>query len=75
MSKPTKLVDLVEFRFDHKRSAFVKQQTHCTNVPEAIAYAKKRSLEFMVPKNRHIRYKVVPNGELQYINSFKTIKT
>ncbi len=64
------LFDLVEFRFDHGRKLFVKQQTHSTNVPRALCYGQKKRLQ--VGASRTTRFRVVKNGELQYSSQFKS---
>lgn len=67
----TKLVDLVEWRWSRDHNAFVKVQTHKTNVPKAIAIAEKKKIEFLTPRSRMTRFTTHPNGTYQYINQFK----
>lgn len=62
------LYDLVEFRFDHEKKAFVKQCTHMTNVPKSLAYGQKLKLAPHV--SRFTRFKVLENGKVQYSNKF-----
>lgn len=61
------LFDLVEYRFDHARRAFVKAQTRLYNQPAALCYGEKKKIR---PVSRFTRFKVVPNGEKQYSNQF-----
>lgn len=67
----SQLYDLVEFRRDHQRKVFVKVQTHKYNLPKQICYSEKEKIEFLSPRSRHTRFRVVKNGELQYSNQFK----
>lgn len=67
------LFDLVEFRWNMNKHCFVKTVTHKTNVPASIAYAEKKKIEGyrgIISYPAPIRFKVVPNGELQYSNKF-----
>lgn len=68
----TKLVDLVEWRWSRDYNAFVKVQTHKTNVPKAIAIAEKKKIEFLTPRSRLTRFTTDPNGTYQYVNQFKS---
>lgn len=65
-----KLYDLIEYRWDRQRDAFVKVATLKTNVPAAIAYVAKAKAEFLFPRSRSTRFKVVRNGARQYSNRF-----
>lgn len=67
----SRLYDLVEFRFDYHTRTFVKKQTHKYNLPKAICYSEKKKIEFLTPVSSHTRFRVVPNGQLQYSNFFK----
>lgn len=69
-----KLYDLVEFQFDHHKKVFVKKCTHKYNLPKAICYSEKKKIEFLTPVSLHTRFRVVPNGQLQYSNQFKMKK-
>lgn len=64
------MFDLVEYRWDLRRGAFVKVATWKTNVPAALCYAEKAKLGFLSPRTRSTRFKVVPNGARQYSNQF-----
>lgn len=67
------LYDLVEGHWSPQLKAFRVVQTHKYNVPRAIAYSEKYKLESqkgIVNRPNPIRYKVVPNGTLQYNNTF-----
>lgn len=68
----TGLFDLVEFRWSVDKKVFVKVATHLTNQPKQLCYYKKRKLE-TTGSNILTRYKIVPNGELQYSNSFSRV--
>lgn len=67
----SKLYDLIEYRFDYERRAFIKVCTHKYNVPRAIAEVEKRKILFLTPKSLYTRFKIVLNGTKQYSNSFK----
>lgn len=64
------LCDLVEYRWDFFRRAFVKAATLVTNRPPAICYAEKKKVEFLRPTTRYTVFKVVKNGAKQYSNKF-----
>jgi len=76
MDRKLKLYDLVEFRFDYYKRVFVKVQTHITNQPRAICIGEKNKILFHSPRSLYTRFVIVPNGILQYNNSFrwKTVK-
>lgn len=66
--------DLYEFHFDRtkgEKGLFVKYQAHVLNQPKAICYGQKKKIEFLTPRSRLTRFRVVKNGTLQYTNSFK----
>lgn len=67
-----KLFDLVEGRWNRELNAFVKVATHKTNVPYAICKdeQKKREGNGIATRAITTRFKIVPNGELQYSNTF-----
>lgn len=64
----TKLKDLVEFRYDRIKKAFVKVATHLTNVPDSLAYGTKNRKE--AAATMYTVFVVVDNGDLQYSNEF-----
>lgn len=68
----SKLFDLVEGRWNTSLKAFVKIATYKTNVPYAICMDEKIKRQGVETINhpRPIRFKIVPNGELQYSNTF-----
>lgn len=67
-----KMFDLVEGRWSKELNAYVKVATHKTNVPFAICKdeQKKREGNGVATRANSIRFKIVPNGELQYSNTF-----
>ncbi len=69
-----KLYDLVEFRFDREKKQFVKVQTHKYNLPYAICKGEKGKIEFLTPRSRFTRFRIVKNGKLQYSLQFKKNK-
>ena len=64
-----KLVDLIEWRFDHVRKCFIKTATHNRGVPPAIAHANKKALEQR--SSLHTRFTTPPHGTYNNINKFK----
>ena len=66
------LFDLVEGKWNPSLEAYVKTATHKTNVPYAICKDEqlKREGNGVVTRASSVRYKIVPNGELQYSNTF-----
>jgi hypothetical protein len=66
-----RLYDLIEYRYDYEKKAFVKVATHKYNVPKAIAYSEKKKIEFLTPRSLYTRFKIVKNGVKQYSNQFK----
>jgi len=69
-SDKTELKDLVEFRYDREKKAFVKVATHLTNVPEGLAYGMKSRQEAHGTATLYTVFVVVKNGALQYSNEF-----
>ena len=66
------LFDLVEGKWNPNLKAFVKTATHKTNLPFAICKdeQKKREGNGVATRASSVRFKVVPNGQLQYSNTF-----
>lgn len=70
-----KLFDLIEGRWNSQINAFVKVATHKTNVPYAICVAEKKKRETIGASRGHSqRFIIVPNGALQYKNTFLTLE-
>lgn len=67
-----KLFDLVEGKWNSSLEAFVKTATHKTNLPYAICKdeQKRREGNGVATRANLVRFKIVPNGTLQYSNTF-----
>lgn len=69
-----KLYDLIEYRYDYIKKAFIKIATHKYNVSKAIAYSEKKKIEFLTPRSLYTRFKIVLNGTKQYSNQFNSMR-
>lgn len=70
-----RLFDLIEGRWNPQINSFVKVATHKTNVPYAICASEKKKREPLGVSRAHSqRFIIVPNGALQYKNTFLNLR-